>query len=188
MEKAVRLLNEGKSPGMDNISAELLKHVGPELMKTLAMASRIGSVTDHLHTQESNLKLCQNYRTITLISHPSKVMLRVLLNRLKGKPEEILAEEQAGFRPKRSTVDLIFNIRILIKKYLQHPFSPALFNIYLENLMGALSGFQLSLSIIGHPFCNLRYADDIDLPAGTKKELQDLTTRLEARSKAFGSQ
>ena len=32
--------------------------------------------------KKGNLQLCQNYRTISLISHPSKVMLRILLNRL----------------------------------------------------------------------------------------------------------
>ncbi|GFR89399.1 RNA-directed DNA polymerase from mobile element jockey [Elysia marginata] len=67
-----------------------------------------------------NLKLCQNYRTISLISHPSKVMLKVFLNRLKPQAEKTIAEDQAGFRPGRSTVERICNIRILMEKYLQH--------------------------------------------------------------------
>ena len=46
--------------------------------------------------KKGNLQLCQNYRTISLISHPSKVMLKVILNRLKPQAEEIIAEEQAG--------------------------------------------------------------------------------------------
>ncbi|KAL8564069.1 hypothetical protein ACOMHN_034546 [Nucella lapillus] len=49
----------------------------------------------------------------------------------------------------------------------------------------ALSGFQPSISINGRPVCNLRFADDIDLTAGNEKNLQDLTTRLETKSKAF---
>ena len=36
-----------------------------------------------------------NYRTISLISHPSKIMLLVILNRLEAKAEELLAEDQA---------------------------------------------------------------------------------------------
>ena len=40
-------------------------------------------------------------------------MLKVLLNRLKHKPETIIAEEQAGFRPGRSTTEQILNLRIL---------------------------------------------------------------------------
>ena len=48
--------------------------------------------------KKDNLQLCQNYRTISLISHPSKVMLRILLNRPRPQTEEIIKEEQAGFR------------------------------------------------------------------------------------------
>ena len=69
--------------------------------------------------KKGNHRLCQNYITISLISHPSKVMLRILPNRIKGKVEGILAEKQAGF-PKRNTVEQIFIIRLLIKKHLQH--------------------------------------------------------------------
>ena len=70
--------------------------------------------------KKGNLQLCQNYRTISLISRPSKVMLKILLNRLKPQAEKIIAEEQAGFRPGRSTTEQIFNLRILCEKYLQH--------------------------------------------------------------------
>ena len=70
--------------------------------------------------KNSNLQLCQNYRTISLISHPSKVLLKIILNRLKPEAEKIIAEEQAGFRPGRSTTEQIFNLRILCERYLQH--------------------------------------------------------------------
>ena len=69
-----------------------------------------------------NLQLCQNYRTISLISHPStcKVMLNTILNILQPQAEEIIAEEQVGFRARRSTTEQIFNLKILCEKYLQH--------------------------------------------------------------------
>ena len=56
-----------------------------------------------------NLQQCQNYRTISLISHPSKVMLKIMLNRLK--PEEakkIIAEEhrQASEQEEHHRADL----------------------------------------------------------------------------------
>ena len=47
-------------------------------------------------------------------------MLRIILNRLKPQAEKIIAEEQAGFRAGRSTIEQIFNQRILCEKYLQH--------------------------------------------------------------------
>ena len=70
--------------------------------------------------KKGNRKQCQKYRTISLISHPSKVMLKIILNRLKPQVEKIIAEEQAGIRAGRSTTEQIFNLRILCKKYLQH--------------------------------------------------------------------
>ena len=73
---------------------------------------------------KGNLQQCQNYRTISLISHPSKVMLKVMLNRLKPQAEKIIAEVQAGFRAGRSTAEQIFNLRILCEKYLQHQQDP----------------------------------------------------------------
>ena len=47
-------------------------------------------------------------------------MLKVILNRLKPLAEEIIAEEQAGFRTNRSTTEQIFNLRVLCEKYSQH--------------------------------------------------------------------
>ena len=44
---------------------------------------------------------CQNYQTVSLISHSSKVMLKIILNKLKPQAEKIITEEQAGFRAGR---------------------------------------------------------------------------------------
>ena len=80
--------------------------------------------------KKGNLQMCQNYRTISLISHPSKVMLKILLNRLKPQAEEIIAEEQAGFRAARSTSEQIFNLRILCEKHLQH--QQSLYHVFID--------------------------------------------------------
>ena len=57
-------------------------------------------------------------------------MLRILLNRLKPQAEEIIKEEQAGFRAGRSTTEQMFNLRILCKKYLQH--QQNLFHVFVD--------------------------------------------------------
>ena len=77
-----------------------------------------------------NLQLCQNYHTISLISHPSKVMLKILLNGLKPQAEEIIKEELAGFRAGRGTIEQIFNLRILCEKYLQH--QQSLYHVFVD--------------------------------------------------------
>ena len=70
------------------------------------------------------------YTVCCLISHPSKVMLKVILNRLKPQAEKIIAEEQAGFRAGRSTTEQIFNLRILCEKYLQH--QQVLYHVFID--------------------------------------------------------
>ena len=84
------------------------------------MADHMDSVPSYHTPKKGNLQLCQNYRTISLISHRSKVKLKIILNRLQPQAEEIIAEEQAGFRAGRSITEQIFNLRILREKYLQH--------------------------------------------------------------------
>lgn len=131
VEEAIRSLPEGKSPGADNIPTELLKHGGNELVTIVtSLCQKIWEAkqwpTEWTQAliiplpKKGNLRQCQNYRTISLISHTSKIMLRVILNRLKKEAEEQLAEEQAGFRAGRSTVEQIFTCRIMMEKHLQH--------------------------------------------------------------------
>ena len=79
--------------------------------------------------KKGNLQ-CQNYRTISLTSHASKVMLKILLNRLTPQAETIIAEEQAGFRPGRSTTEQIFSLRILCERYPQH--QQDLFHVFVD--------------------------------------------------------
>jgi len=82
------------------------------------MANCLDPVTRH-PPAKGNLTQCQNYCIISLISHPSKVMHQVMFNILTSKVEELPVEEQAGFRPGRSTVQQIFNCRVIIEKHLQ---------------------------------------------------------------------
>ena len=70
--------------------------------------------------KKGNLKQCQNCCTISLISHPIEIILRVVISQLKAKAEELLAEGQAGLRLDRSTVEQIFNSRVIIEKHLKH--------------------------------------------------------------------
>ena len=81
------------------------------------MAKTMDSITDNSSSKEGDLKKCSNYRTISLISHLSKVLLKIINNRLKAKAEGILAEEQAGLRSGWSTVGQMANVRILEEKF-----------------------------------------------------------------------
>ena len=66
--------------------------------------------------KKGNAKECSNYRTIALISHSSKIMLKILQVRLQQYVNCELPDGQAGFRKGRGTRDQIANIRWIIKK------------------------------------------------------------------------
>ena len=61
-------------------------------------------------SKKGNAKECSNYCTIVLISHTSKVMLKILQARLQQYVNQELGGVQAGFRKGRGTRDQIANI------------------------------------------------------------------------------
>ena len=67
-------------------------------------------------SKKSNAKECSNYHTIALISHASKLMLKILQARLPKCVNRELLDIQAGFRKGRGTRDQIANIYWIIKK------------------------------------------------------------------------
>ena len=69
-----------------------------------------------LNPKKGNAKGCSNYRTIALISHASKVMVKILQARLQQYMNRELPDVQAGFRKGRGTRDQIANIRWIIEK------------------------------------------------------------------------
>ena len=66
--------------------------------------------------KKGNAKECSNYRTIALISHASKVMLKILQARLQQYVNPELPDVQAGFRKGRGTRDQIANILWITEK------------------------------------------------------------------------
>ena len=66
--------------------------------------------------KKGNAKECSNYHTIALISHASKVMLKILQARLQQYMNHEISDVQAGFRKSRGTKNQIANIRWIIEK------------------------------------------------------------------------
>ena len=66
--------------------------------------------------KKGNAKECSNYHTIALISHSSKVMLKILQASLQQYVNRKLPDVQAGFRKGGGTRDQIANIRWIIEK------------------------------------------------------------------------
>ena len=92
VEAAVKAPKMGQSAGMDNIPAELVQAGGEDMIDILtSICRKIWKTGEWLTTwaqsqvitlpKKGNLQLHQNKTTISLISHPSKVMLKIILNR-----------------------------------------------------------------------------------------------------------
>ena len=88
----------------------------PANLENSAVATGLEKVSFHPIPKKGNAKECANYRTIALISHASKVMLRILQARLQRYMNLELSDVQAGFRKGRGTRDQIANIRWVIEK------------------------------------------------------------------------
>ena len=88
----------------------------PENLENSAVATGLEKVSFIPIPKKGNAKECLNYHTIALISHASKVMLKILHARLQQYVNHELPDVQAGFRKGRGTRDQVVNICWIIKK------------------------------------------------------------------------
>ena len=88
----------------------------PAHLENSTMATRLEKVSFHLIPKKGNIKECSNYHTIALISHASKVKLKILQARLQQYVNHELPDVQAGFRKGRKTKDQIAKIHWIIEK------------------------------------------------------------------------
>jgi len=122
MTKVISKMKNGKASGIDNITVELIKHGGPELLQ------RIFGLLLQIWDQErmpeeweigiicpifkkGDRRECSNYQVITLLNITYKMFTCLIYNRLVKYSELTLGEYQAGFRTSRSTIDHIHVVR-----------------------------------------------------------------------------
>jgi len=91
--------------------------------------------------KKGNSTNCTNYRTITLLSHASKILLNIIKNRLKGKIEDQLGKEQFGFRRERGTREAI--LRLIIERRLDMNLPTYITFIGLEKAFDKVDWFLL---------------------------------------------
>ena len=88
----------------------------PANLEHSAVATGLKMVSFHFNPKERQCQRSWNYHTIALISHASKVMLKILQVRLQQYMNRELPDVQAGFRKGRGTRDQIANIRWIMEK------------------------------------------------------------------------
>ena len=124
---AIKSLKNGKAPGLDNLNAELFKadpvvtaSILYPLFKCVWNNNNIpddwskGSIIKI--PKKGALNNCNNWRGITLLSIPSKILAKIIINRISTATDEYLREEQAGFRKGRGCTDQIFVLRNIIEQ------------------------------------------------------------------------
>lgn len=127
--QALREFRHGKSPGIDNIPVELWKtDKGNEVLHRICVSiwnnkewpeDWVKSLLLPLPKKGDTME-CGNNRTISLIVHASKVILKIISNRIRNKMEQEVSIQQAGFRKNRGTRDQLFNLKQIIEAHREY--------------------------------------------------------------------
>ena len=124
---ALESITTNKAGGGDGVPAELFQILKDDAVKVLhSICQQIWKTQQWPQDwkrsvfipipKKGKVKECSNYCTIALISHASKVMLKILQARVQQYVNCELPDAQPGFRKGRGTRDQITNIRWIIKK------------------------------------------------------------------------
>ena len=122
---ALGSITMNKASGGDGIPAEPFQTLEDDAVKVMhSICQKIWKIQQWPQDwsvfisipKKSNAKECSNYHTIALISHASRVILKMLQARLQQYVNHELPDVQAGFRKGRGTRDQIANIRWIIEK------------------------------------------------------------------------
>lgn len=125
--QALEKLKNQKAPGNDNISAELIKATGEEekerLYKLMCRIYEEGKIPEDFGKciiipipKKSGANKCENYRTLSLVTHASKILTTVINKRIERVIDKVLSEDQFGFRKGRGTREAILSLRLIIEK------------------------------------------------------------------------
>ena len=109
MEKAVKEMRNKKATGDDDVSGDVLKLLGEGgfkiMMKLINTIYETGEwpkdfmeVTMIALKKKPQATKCSNHHTISLIAHTAKILAKVLRRRFEKKIEDVLGEDQFGFR------------------------------------------------------------------------------------------
>ena len=124
---AMSILKDGKAPGPDGITVEMLRAGGECLHKELLQL--INMIIEHrqipsqlllseiiLLFKKGDLLNCTNYRPISLLSHVYKLLMQIIYNRIKVPLTDVLQTNQAAYQHGRGTVEQIQILQQITEK------------------------------------------------------------------------
>jgi hypothetical protein len=168
VEIAIGKLKSYKSPGTDQIPAELIEAGGETLYSEIHRLICSIWTKEELPQQWKESIIvpihkkcdktgCNNYRGISLLSTAYKILSNILLARLTPYMNEIMGDHQCGFRRNRSTVDQIFYILQILEKKWEYngmvhqlfiDFKKAYDSVKREVLYNILIGFDIPKKLV----------------------------------------
>jgi len=128
---AIRDMKKGKATGIDDIPAESLKMLeGDALKRLMDLCMKIYNTgiwpEDFTKTvmiplpKKANAVECADYRTISLISHALKILLKMINSRLQSRAVMFIGNTQFGFRKGCGTREAIDVMRTICERSLEH--------------------------------------------------------------------
>ena len=130
VEAAMKAMKAGKAVGEDGIAVEMLEVLGEWGVEVVSEIANCIYDTGRIPDQMARSVFitipkkpgaidCDKFRTISIMSQLSKLVLRIVLNRAKNKIEAEIAEEQYGFRKGKGTCNAIFVLRMIIERAIE---------------------------------------------------------------------
>ncbi|KAI5700378.1 hypothetical protein M8J77_008043 [Diaphorina citri] len=174
IKKIIQNMSNHKSSGCDEIPAELLKIINDngieQITNLINEIYRSGIIPEDFLTaifiplpKKNKAKHCSDFRTISLISHTSKILITLIKIRINDIIESHLSESQLGFRRGKGCRDGLSGLRIILERSIEMKK-----DIYL-----AFIDFQKAFDNIKHTLL-MQILKDIQLPKAEVRLIETL--------------
>ncbi|GFO32339.1 endonuclease-reverse transcriptase [Plakobranchus ocellatus] len=201
VETAIKKMKHGKATGPDNISVELIEaledfgigkvtHLLNEIYDTGQIPTDLSKSIFIALPKKPGATECELPRTISLMCHITKILLKIIMLRIRKTIKLEIAEEQCGFVEDKGISNAIYILRTLIERALEEQkdvylcfidYTKAFDRIIMRSLEN-----HPGIKVGGQSINNLRYADDTALIAEIKEDLQKLLNIAEEESRKKG--
>jgi hypothetical protein len=130
VRQAIKSMKTNKATGPDGISIEMIQsldELGLDVMtKLINKIYDTGEIPEDLTKsifialpKKSGTTECELHRTISLMSHVTKILLKILMMHMKNKIRPEIAKEQYGFMTDKGTRNAIFFLRMIIERSIE---------------------------------------------------------------------
>lgn len=126
-DEALKRLKSRKACGVDEIPAELIQALDEEMKELMYMMTKeiyeTGDIPEDFQEckmvmlpKKANSKKCENFRTLSLLSHASKILTNIVKKRIQDKIDSNLGCDQFGFRNGKGTREAILALRLIAEE------------------------------------------------------------------------